>query len=164
MSNPIVNGLPLGLRFYDSEDQQCKYKNTCQKGVTHQEYQYTDACSLPPFQVVRYPIPSVSFDMYLVCSDGSEYDLNDLCINLVNSLTIATVGLYDYITYLGVHTCCSLPFATKALVYIRLTDGTNTWYSEEFYIDPAGVDSGDTNYRLWIAGGIRKSPDLRIWR
>jgi hypothetical protein len=50
------------------------------------------------------------------------------------------------------------------LVYIRLEDGVNEWFSEEFWIDPSGVDSGDTNYRLWVAGGVRKTPDLRIWR
>ena len=165
MSNPIVNGLPLGLRFYDSEDQQCRYRYTCLKGVKHNEYQYSDACSLPPFQVMRFPIPSVTFDMYLVCVETeAEYDLNTLCPDLVASLTVATVGLYDYITYLGVHNCCTLPFTIKTLVYIRLEDGTNQWFSELFYIDPSGVDSGDTNYRLWIAGGYRVSPDLRIWR
>jgi hypothetical protein len=165
MSNPIVNGLPLGLRFYDSEDQQSRYKYNCRKGVKHREYQYTDNCSLPPFQVLRSPIPATTFQMYLVCLEsGTEYDVNTLCPALVGSITLKTVGIYDYITYLGIHDCCTLPFTIKTLVYIRLEDGTNEWYSEEFWIDPSGVASGDTNYRLWIAGGVRAAPDLRIWR
>jgi hypothetical protein len=85
-------------------------------------------------------------------------------MDLINSITLKTVGMYDYITYTGVHTCCALGYTNKTLVYLRLEDGTNEWFSEEFWIDPSGVDSGDTNYRLWIAGGIRKTPDLRIWR
>jgi len=166
MSNPIVNGLPLGLRFYDSEDQQSRYKYTCRKGVHHNEYQYTDNCVVPPFQVMRSPIPATAFDMYIVCSDtGTEYHINDICPDLVNSITLKTVGVYDYITYLGVHACCTFPFIVKSLVYIRLEDGTNEWYSEQFWIDPDGVsDYDDDNYRLWIAGGIRSTPDLRIWR
>jgi hypothetical protein len=165
MSNPVVNGLPLGLRFYDSEDQQCRYKYTCQKGVEHNEYQYSDICSLPPFQIVRNPIPSSTFDMYIVCVESlQEIHVNDDCPDLVNSIELKTVGLYDYISYLGVHTCCALPYSRKTLVYIRLEDGTNEWYSELFWIDPSGVDSGDTNYRLWVAGGVRSTPDLRIWR
>ena len=163
--NSIVNGLPLGLRFYDSEDQQCRYKYTCIKGVQHNEYQYSDVCSLPPFQVMRSPIPSITFDLYLVCVESlQEVHVNDECADLVNSITLKTVGMYDYITYTGVHTCCTLPYTRKTLVYIRLEDGTNEWYSELFWIDPTGVDSGDTDYRLWIAGGIRKAPDLRVWR
>jgi len=165
MSNPIVNGLPLGLRFYDSEDQQCRYKYTCIKGVKHYEYQYTDLCSLPPFQIVRSPIPSTTFDLYLVCVESEEeVDVNTICPDLTNSITLKTVGIWDYITYLGVHDCCLFPYDRKTLVYIRLADGTNEWYSELFWIEPTGVDEGDTNYRLWIAGGIRKTPDLRIWR
>jgi hypothetical protein len=165
MSNPVVNGLPLGLRFYDSEDQQCRYKYTCQKGVQHNEYQYADVCSLPPFQIVRNPIPSSTFDLYIVCVESlQEVHVNDDCPDLVNSIELKTVGLYDYISYLGVHTCCALPYSRKTLVYIRLEDGTNEWFSELFWIDPTGVDSGDTNYRLWIAGGVRSTPDLRIWR
>jgi hypothetical protein len=163
--NNIVNGLPLGLRFYDSEDQQCRYKHTCQKGVHHNEYQYTDNCSLPPFQIIRNPLPSDMFDMYLHCSDEDiEYDINTLCPDLVASISLKTVGLYDYITYTGVHACCTLPFTVRTLVYIRLEDGTNTWFSEEFYIDPTGVSSGDTNYRLWMIGSNRVAPDLRIWK
>ena len=165
--NSVVNGLPLGLRFYDSEDQQCKYKYTCRKGVHHREYQYTDDCSVPPFQIVRSPIPEDTFTMTIICSDtAAEYDINNICPDLVNSITLKTIGNYDYITYLGsiAHTCCAFGFQTKSLVYIRLEDGTNEWYSEEFWIDPSGVDTGDTNYRLWIAGGIRSTPDLRIWR
>ena len=165
MSNPIINGLPLGLRFYDSEDQQNRYKFTCRKGVKHNEYQYTDNCSLPPFQVMRFPLPTTAMQLYIVCSElGTEYDVNALCPDLTNSITLKTVGMYDYITYLGVHNCCTLPFTLRTLVYIRLTDGTNEWFSEEFYIEPSGVESGDTDYRLWIAGGIRSAPDLRIWR
>lgn len=163
--NSIVNGLPLGLRFYDSEDQQCRYKYTCLKGVQHQEYQYSDVCSLPPFQIVRTPIPATSFNLYLVCVESlSEVDVNSECPDLVNSITLKTVGTLDYITYLGVHTCCTLPYTRKTLVYIRLEDGTNEWYSELFWMDPTGVSSGDTDYRLWIAGGLRKAPDLRVWR
>jgi hypothetical protein len=167
MSNPIVNGLPLGLRFYDSEDQQCKWKYTCVKGVKHQEYQYTDNCSLPPFQVLRSPIPAAVFDLYIICVEsGTEWHVNDICAPLVASITLKTVGIYDYITYSGndYHACCAFPFTLKTLVYLRLEDGTNEWFSEEFWIDPSGVDAGDTNYRLWIAGGVRSTPDLRIWR
>lgn len=163
--NSVVNGLPLGLRFYDSEDQQCKYKYTCRKGVHHQEYQYSSECTLPPFQIVRNPDPSDTFDLYIVCVDtGAEIHVNDVCMDLINSITLKTVGLYDYITYLGVHDCCTFGFDYKSLVYLRLEDGTNEWFSEEFWIDPTGVDSGDTNYRLWIAGGRRSAPDLRVWR
>ena len=163
--NSVVNGLHLGLRFYDSEDQQSKYKYTCRKGVHHQEYQYTDNCVLPPFQIMRSPIPSITFDLFIVCSDtGAEVYVNDICMDLINSITLKTVGLYDYITYFGIHDCCNFGFLYKSLVYIRLEDGVNEWFSEEFWIDPSGVDSGDTNYRLWIAGGVRKTPDLRIWR
>jgi hypothetical protein len=164
MSNPIVNGLPLGLRFYDSEDQQCRYKNTCQKN-SHNEYQYADECTMPPFQVMRSPIPEATFDWYIVCVGSDvEYDINDICPDMVNSILLESIGIYDYITYLGIHNCCTLPFNTKSLVYIRLEDGINQWFSELFYINPAGVDTGDTNYRLWTAGGVRSSPDLRIWR
>lgn len=163
--NSVINGLPLGLRFYDSEDQQCKYKYGCRKGVHHREYQYSDNCTLPPFQIVRFPDPSVAFQMYLVCSDnGVELDVNAACPDLVNSITVKTVGNYDYITYLGIHDCCNLAYTRKTLVFIRLLDGVNEWFSEEFWIDPSGVQTGETNYRLWIAGGIRVAPDLRIWR
>lgn len=163
--NSIVNGLPLGLRFYDSEDQQCRYKYGCRKGVHHREYQYADNCSLPPFQIMRTPIPADTFDLYIVCVESlQEVYVNDICMDLINSITLKTIGMYDYITYTGVHTCCAFGYDIKTLVYLRLEDGTNKWYSEEFWIDPSGVDTGDTNYRLWIAGGIRKTPDLRIWR
>ena len=166
--NSIVNGLPLGLRFYDSEDQRCKYKYTCRKGVHHREYQYSDMCHVPPFQIVRTPIPEDIFDMYLHCSeDDTEIcHINDVCASIVNAIELKTIGWNDYISYFGLEDCsgCSIPITTKTLVYIRLEDTINEWYSEDFWVDPTGVDTGDTNYRLWIAGGIRKTPDLRIWR
>jgi hypothetical protein len=99
MSNPLINGLHLGLRFYDSEDQQSRYKYTCEKGVNHNEYQYTDNCVMPPFQIVRTPLPATTFDMYLVCVDTEEeFDMSTYCPDMVNSITLKTVGLYDYIT------------------------------------------------------------------
>jgi hypothetical protein len=57
-------------------------------------------------------------------------------------------------------------FSTRALVTVRLEEvgSTRKWYSEEFYIDPSGVDVIGSSYRLWMAGGIRASDltDLRI--
>jgi hypothetical protein len=168
MSDPVKNGLPLGLRFYDSEDQLSKEKYTCLKGVSHQEYQYTDSCTVPPFQVMRPSSPILTFKIYIICvGTGDEYDMDSECPDMVSNLQVKSVGLYDYITYFATHTCCNLTiFSTRALVTVRLEEvgSTRKWYSEEFYIDPSGVDVIGTSYRLWMAGGIRKVDltDLRI--
>jgi hypothetical protein len=167
MSDPVKNGLPLGLRFYDSEDQLSKEKWTCLK-VSHSEYQYTDDCTIPPFQVMRLASPITDFKMYIICVDsGVEYDMDSECPDMVANLEVHSVGLYDYIVYPASHACCNLSmFTLRALVTIRLEEdgGTMKWYSEEFYIDPSGVAVIGDSYRLWMAGGIRSSDitDLRI--
>lgn len=158
-------GLPLGLRFYDEVEKQCRFKYTCLKGVTHNEYQYSGVCSLPPFQLMRSPDPSTSYQLDLICVDnGDEFDVNTLCPALIASLMTETFG-DDYITYIGLHDCCDLPFTQNTLVYIRFSDGVNTWYSELFWINGEGDIDEDTNYRLWELGGRRSSDfaDLRIW-
>lgn len=166
MSNPASIGLPTGLRFYDELEKQCRFKYTCLKGVVHSEYQYAGTCSLPPFQLVRPTIPGTSYQVDLICVDtGEEYDINTLCPALVATLMTETFGLTDYITYIGLHACCDLPFTGNTLVYIRFADGTNLWYSELFYINGEGDIDEDTNYRLWSLGGRRSSDfaDLRVW-
>lgn len=168
MSNIVSNGLPLGLRMYDSEDQLSDQKYTCSKGVSHNEYQYTDACTVPPFQVVRASSPLSTFKLYLICvGTGEEYDMDTYCPDMVANIELHSVGLYDYIVYPATHTCCNLAmFTERALVKIRLEEATGTgkWYSEKFYMDPSGVDVLGTNYRLYMVGGIRASSltDLRV--
>lgn len=170
MSDPVKNGLPLGLRFYDSEDQLSKEKYTCLKGVSHQEYQYTDSCTVPPFELMRPASPLAVFKIYIICvGTGDEYDMDSECPDMVNNLELHSVGLFDYIVYPATHACCNLAmFSARALVTVRVEEvgGSMKWYSEEFYIDPSGVQVQGTNYRLWMAGGRRSVDltDLRVWK
>ena len=167
--NSLKNGLPLGLRMYDSEDQLSDQKYTCSKGVSHNEYQYTDSCTLPPFQVVRANALISTFKLYVICvGTQEEFDMDTYCPDMVANLQLTTVGLYDYIVYPATHACCNLSiFSERALVTIRLEEvgGTGKWYSEKFYIDPSGVDVIGSSYRLYMAGGIRKASltDLRVY-
>ena len=166
MSNTLTEGLPLGLRFYDALEKQCRFRYTCAKGVMHNEYQYTDLCNTPPWQIKRLAMPSDSIDVYVICVDsGAETDLSSECPDYIANISLKTVGIYDYITYPATHTCCVFPFSVKTLVYLRVEDGTNTWYSEMFWIDPATSDI-DTYYRVWLPGSVRSVDlnDLRIWR
>lgn len=166
MSSTVENGLPLGLRFYDKLEKQKRFKYTCAQGVLHNEFQYTDNCSVPPWQIKRLADPATTIDVYMICVDsGYEWDLNTECPDMINNIELTTIGLYDYITYPASHSCCGLGIYTKTLVYLRIEDGTNTWYSELFWIDADAVDI-DTYYRIWIPGGIRSTnpDDLRIWR
>lgn len=164
----IGNGLPLSLRFYDSLEKQKRFKYTCAQGILHNEYQYTDNCQLPPFQIKRASIPSVTTEVTIICvDDGTEWAMSTECPDLIADITLTTVGSYDYITYPANHACCGLGLFTKTLVYLRVEDGTNTWYSELFYIDAgAGIADLDDYYRVWLPGSIRSvdPDDLRIWR
>jgi hypothetical protein len=168
MSDVIENGLPLSLRIYDALEKQKRFKYTCAQGILHNEYQYTDNCQMPPFQIKRASDPSTDIDVYIICVDsGTEYDMSTECPDLINDIDIITVGAYDYITYPANHVCCGLGFVTKTLVYLRIEDGVSTWYSELFYIDAgAGIGDLDTYYRVWLPGSIRSvdPDDLRIWR
>ena len=160
----IQDGLPLGLRFYDTLGKQSRWAYECARGVSHNEYQFTDECYVPPFQVVRLSIASTSFTMTLVCvDDETEYDMSVICPDLVNAISIKTVGIYDYITYKYGHDCCEFPFE-NVLFYIRLEDGTNTWYSELFRIY-SDLDDAETYYRDWTPGSQRwiDGNELRIW-
>lgn len=170
MSNYLSNGFPLGLRMYDSEDQLSDQKYSCLKGVSHNEYQYTDSCYLPPFQVIR-PVSHITvFKIYIICvGTGVEYDMDTYCPAMVANLELHTVGLYDYIIYPATHNCCNLGiFTERALVTIRLEEvgGTGKWYSEKFYMDPSGVQVRGSDYRLYMMGGIRTTDltDLRTWK
>lgn len=165
MSDIVKDGLPLGLRFYDTLGKQSRFAYDCRKGVAHWEYQYTDECTLPPFQIVRSPAPATSFEITIVCVDTSEeYVMSAVCPALLADLEVKTIGIYDYITYPGNNACCDFLFA-HALVYLVVTDGTNTWYSELFYID-SNMEDVDTYYRLWTPSDSRTFDgiDLRIWR
>lgn len=165
MSNYIADGLPLGLRFYDTLGKQARFKYQCRKGVLHKEYQYTDLCTLPPFQVLRVASPLDTIYVTLVClDDETEVVLNSVCPALTSSIVIKTIGAVDYISYLAVHDCCNLPF-TQALVYIRLEDGVNTWYSEPFWVY-GDLEDAATYYRDWSPAEPRTfdNIDLRTWR
>lgn len=164
--NSIENGLPLGLRFYDALEKQKRFKYTCAKGIQHNEYQYTDNCVMPPWQLKRASAISTSIDVFIICVDsGTEWDMDTECPDMISDITLTTVGLYDYITYPASHACCGLPFFVKTLVYLRVEDGTSTWYSELFYLEP-GSGGIDTYYRTWLPGSYRSidPTDLRIWR
>lgn len=167
MSNILENGLPLGLRFYDSLEKQKRFKHTCAQGVLHNEYQYTDNCDVPPWQIVRVADPSTTIQVTMICADtGFEWDLNTECPDMITDITLVTIGIYDYITYPATHACCGLGIGTKTLVYLRVEDTVNTWYSEMFFIDPGTGGDLDTYYRAWLPGHIRSVDpnDLRIWR
>lgn len=165
MSDLVKDGLPLGLRFYDTIGKQSRFQYDCRKGVSHNEYQYTDECTLPPFQLVRQSLPGTSIEVTIICVDtGEEYVMSSLCAALIADITIKTIGVYDYITYKGNNACCTFLFA-HALVYLRVEDGSNTWYSELFFID-GNMEDVDTYYRLWTPSDSRTFDgiDLRIWR
>jgi len=92
MSNILENGLPLGLRFYDALEKQKRWKYTCAQGILHNEFQYTDNCDLPPWQIVRAADPSISIQVTMICADdGSEWDLNTECPDMITDITIATL-------------------------------------------------------------------------
>jgi len=162
-----MNELPLGLRIYDSLEKQKRWKFNLAKGVKHLEYQYCDNCDLPPWQYKRISDPAFDMEVYVLCSDnGNEIaQLTIDCPDAISNIEIATVGEYDYITYPATHDCCGLGVFVKTKVYLKITDGVGTYYSEEFWIDPATSDL-DTYYRIWLPGGVRSSDpdDLRIWR
>lgn len=163
----VEDGLPLGLRFYDTLGKQKRFTFDCARGVSHNEYQYTDGCVLPPFQVVRATIPSEDIDITLVCVDsGDEYDINTLCPDVISALAIVQVEDYDTIVYKADNDCCSLNLGTygKILAYLVVEDGTNTWYSELFRMD-SGLEDAETYYRDWTPSQHRSySPtELRIW-
>ncbi len=165
MSNTVQNGLPLGLRFYDSLEKQKRFKYTCAKGILHSEFQYTDNCTVPPWQIRRVADPSLTVDVYMICVDtGDEWDFSVDCPDLINDITITSIGIYDYLVYPASHDCCGLGIYTRTLVYLRVEDGTSTWYSELFFIDPQ--TDIDTYYRVWLPGSYRSIDpnDLRIWR
>ncbi len=167
MSNTVENGLPLSLRFYDSLEKQKRFKYTCAKGIIHNEFQYTDNCVMPPWQIKRVATPETDVNVTIICVDtGDEWDMSIECPDLISDIDIKTVGVYDYIIYPGNHSCCGLGIAVKTLVYLRVEDTVSTWYSELFWIDPgAGIDIDD-QYRVWLPGSIRSVDpnDLRIWR
>lgn len=166
MSDIIKDGLPLGLRFYDTLGKQKRYQYTCAKGVSHYEYQYADGCTIPPFQLVRGSIASTDISVFLICEDTEEeFDMGTICPALEANISIKTIGSYDYITYPGTHVCCALPFVGQVLVYVRVEDGTNYWFSEFFWID-MDMEDADTYNRLWIPANDRTfdGTQLRIWR
>jgi len=166
MSNITENGLPLSLRFYDALEKQKRFKYTCAKGVKHNEFQYTGNCDFPPWQIVRVASPSVDIDVFVICVEsGFEWQMSVECPDMIADITIQTVGVYDYITYFANHDCCGLGIIQKTLVYLRVEDGTDSWYSELFWIDPVITDL-DTYYRVWLPGNVRSvdPDDLRIWR
>jgi hypothetical protein len=154
--------------MYDSEDQLSKEKYTCLKGVSHQEYQYTDDCTVPPFQVIRASSPVTTFKVYIICVGTQvEYDMDNYCPDLVANLEVYSVGLYDYVIYPATHACCNFTlFDVRALVTIRLEEvgGTGKWYSEEFFLEPGDVQVRSDSYRLWSLAGIRTTDltDLRV--
>ena len=164
--NNVADGLPLGLHFYDTLGKQKRYQYTCAKGVNHYEYQYTDDCVVPPFQLLRSSIESSDISVFLICVDtGEEFDMGTVCPALEANIAIKTIGSYDYITYPGTHACCDFPFSGQMLVYARVEDGVNYWYSELFWIDVETEDV-DTYYRLWTPANDRTfdGTQLRIWR
>ena len=164
MSDILKDGLPLGLRIYDTLIKQKRFIYNCRKGVKHYEYQYTDNCTFPPFQIVRASSPQDTFTVTLVCVDtGEEYNINTLCPDMVANISIETIGDYDYIIYPATHDCCDLA-VTKGLFYLKVDDTENDWFSELFWID-ADAEDLETFYRLWADGHIRSSEDmdLRIW-
>lgn len=165
MSN-IENGLPLGLKFYDNILKQKRYKYECRKGVMHNEYQYTDLCTIPPFQIRRSYNPIEDKELKIICVDTGEItDLIALLPAIADNIEIQTIGLYDYITYFGTHVCMNLSLDRKALFYATFSDTESTWYSELFWIDP-DFEEVTTYYRLWAATNIRDSGagDLRIYK
>lgn len=164
MSDIVRDGLPLGLRFYDTLLKQKRFGYNCRKGVSHKEYQYVDNCNLPPFQIVRNSTYIENIFVTLICVETEEeFDLNTLCPNLIADITIKTIGLYDYITYKSSHVCCSLN-VPNGIYYLKVDDMVNDWYSELFQIDYE-MEDVETFYRLWTAGQVRTDNglDLRIW-
>ena len=114
MSDIIKDGLPLGLHFYDTLGKQKRFQYTCLKGVSHMEYQYTDNCTIPPFQIVRASIIGTDISVFLICVDTEEeFDMGTICPALEANISIKTIGTFDYITYPATHACCSLPFTQK---------------------------------------------------
>lgn len=162
----IENGLPVGLKFYDDLYKQKRFTYECYKGVRHKEYQYTDNCTLPPFQIRRSTDPSTTKELEIICVDtGEVFDLMALYPSIVDNIGIFSIGAYDYILYYGNHDCMNLDIDQKILVYAHFSDGDNDWYSELFWMDP-NLTSVEDYYREWTPGQIRKvdSSDLRIWR
>lgn len=164
MANILTDGLPLGLRFYDTLIKQKRFTYPCRKGVSHNEYQYTDNCTVPPWQIVRASTYLENIFVTLICLDSeTEYDLNTLCPDMIADISIETVGVNDYIIYKASHDCCSLD-VPNGLYYLKVDDLASDWFSEIFHID-SGLDDIETFYRLWSAGQIRDTDDLdlRIW-
>jgi hypothetical protein len=168
MPNYVADGLPLGLRFYDSIGKQKRYQYGCRKGVTHHEYQYSNECYLPPFQIVRNPHPSSDFTLWIVCvDDETEFDTSSVCADIISNITLKTVGYFDYITYPATHGCCNFPFG-KMLVYLKFEDGINTWYSELFWLigtETETIEDPSTYYREWHpVGNNLRIADLTDFR
>jgi len=117
-----------------------------------------------PFQLVRDIATSTTYSIKFYCinDDNEEIDLGVECPCVLDYFRTRTVGSVDYITYLGVEgrgdcSDCIADNIPAGGYYVVVSDGTNTWYSENIRVlgesEFTGGIAGE-NYRKWSDSDI----------
>lgn len=117
------------LPWYDSVSRQQHRKSYAQGQVWPL---LTKTKRLPPFQVIKTSAltdPVTLFELISVENGAST----DILANIsVNGLALDSFTGYDVISYTGTQDL-TYPVSTGQY-YAKMSDGTNTWFSEVFYI------------------------------
>lgn len=117
------------LRFYDALDKQTRYRSNCESACNF--YQLSDNTRLPTFMFRASSIGTIQEFKVIGVDDECELDIEITNINIVSYLG------YEYAYYSG-DSIDNLPCGK---FYIRISDETQTWYSELFeLVDMSAVD------------------------
>ena len=170
--NNLESGLLLPIRFYNTLEEQDRYKNHA-LGVALNEktYPYVDCASLAPFQITwetRDYTYYANNQLILICVDrGTE---TALPYNHLHWQEYVGTGDTHYHSYMGTDDFSAFTF--NGLFYLEFrctftpTMEFRIFYSDLFMIancDETGYDIED--YRIWSSGANYRSvdaTDLRI--
>lgn len=150
----LESGLLLPIRFYDTYEEQDRFKNqSVGVALTEQNYPYVDCKTLAPFQIVYAQMDyATSISWKLVCADtGAE-----------TSLTFTASEWQEYIdgdaqlvytSYLGEGDFSSEAYNGLFYFEVTIVDAqaeTRIFYSDLFMIDNCGETAYNVEeYRIW---------------
>ena len=150
MNSPIETGLFLPIRFYETLNEQNRYKRISSGvALVDEVYIYADCKYLLPFQVVFFQDSTTASTAWtLVCSDtGDEIELP------YNASEWELYGNneYEWISYLGLTDVSGLLFNGKFYIRLSVTNiasEVKEFYSDEFIVRNCNAYYEENNYRL----------------
>jgi hypothetical protein len=137
----IDNILKQPLPFYTSEAQQA-FSNKIYAGQRNLIHNVCSTFRLIPFTLTRTESAAVLTHVYLVNHLGTETDI-------ITHIPTGQIPVYttdsnvDYICYFG--NANMTTEMTAGTYHLKITDGTNTWYSDKFKIEtwPSNLTASD---------------------